>query len=54
MAAAGVGWLPSLVYTRNENLIETLKLCLELGDDVRKRLDDIFPGYKTAPEQYAW
>jgi ankyrin repeat protein len=34
MAAAGVGWLPSLVYTRNENLIETLKLCLELGDDV--------------------
>jgi aryl-alcohol dehydrogenase-like predicted oxidoreductase len=27
---------------------------LELGDDVRKRLDDIFPGYKTAPEHYAW
>lgn len=34
MAAAGVGWLPSLVYTRNENLIETLKLCVELGNDV--------------------
>ena len=27
---------------------------LELGDDIRKRLDDIFPGYKTAPEHYAW
>jgi aryl-alcohol dehydrogenase-like predicted oxidoreductase len=27
---------------------------LELGEDVRKRLDDIFPGYKTAPEHYAW
>jgi uncharacterized protein len=34
MAAAGVGWLPSLVYTRNENLIESLKLCLELGNDI--------------------
>ena len=34
MAAAGIGWLPSLVYTRNENLIESLKLCLELGNDV--------------------
>ena len=27
---------------------------LELGGDVRKRLDAIFPGYKTAPEHYAW
>jgi ankyrin repeat protein len=34
MAAAGVGWLPSLVYTRNENLVESLKLCLELGNDI--------------------
>ncbi len=34
MAAAGVGWLPSLVYTRNENLIESLRLCLELGNDI--------------------
>jgi ankyrin repeat protein len=34
MAAAGIGWLPSLVYTRNENLIETLKLCLELGNPI--------------------
>ncbi|HEX4830150.1 MAG TPA: aldo/keto reductase [Trebonia sp.] len=29
-------------------------LDLDLGDDVLKRLDDIFPGYKTAPEHYAW
>ena len=34
MAAAGVGWLPSLVYTRNEYLVESLKLCLELGNDI--------------------
>ena len=39
MAAAGVGWLPSLVYTRNENLIESLKLCLELGNDVNATND---------------
>lgn len=39
MAAAGVGWLPSLVYTRNENLIESLKLCLELGNAVNATND---------------
>jgi aryl-alcohol dehydrogenase-like predicted oxidoreductase len=27
---------------------------LTLGDDVLDRLDEIFPGYKTSPEQYAW
>jgi aryl-alcohol dehydrogenase-like predicted oxidoreductase len=27
---------------------------LELGDDVLKRLDDLFPGYLPAPEHYAW
>ena len=27
---------------------------LRLEDDVLKRLDDLFPGYKTAPEHYAW
>ena len=27
---------------------------LELDDDVLKRLDDIFPGYRPAPEHYAW
>lgn len=39
MAAAGIGWLPSLVYTRNENLVESLKLCLELGNDVNATND---------------
>src|SRR5487761_973424 len=27
---------------------------LTLDDDVLKRLDELFPGYKTAPEHYAW
>jgi NDP-hexose C3-ketoreductase / dTDP-4-oxo-2-deoxy-alpha-D-pentos-2-ene 2,3-reductase len=27
---------------------------LELRDDVLKRLDDLFPGYRPAPEHYAW
>jgi aryl-alcohol dehydrogenase-like predicted oxidoreductase len=27
---------------------------LTLSDDVLTRLDEIFPGYKTAPEHYAW
>ena len=39
MAAAGVGWLPSLVYTRNEHLLETLELCVELGNDVNAAND---------------
>jgi aryl-alcohol dehydrogenase-like predicted oxidoreductase len=29
-------------------------LDLELGEDVLKQLDGIFPGFKTAPEHYAW
>src|SRR6202050_1733337 len=29
-------------------------LTLPLDDDALKRLDAIFPGYKPAPEQYAW
>ncbi|MGD0559072.1 MAG: aldo/keto reductase [Streptosporangiaceae bacterium] len=29
-------------------------LTLTLNDDTLKRLDDIFPGYRTAPEHYAW
>jgi aryl-alcohol dehydrogenase-like predicted oxidoreductase len=29
-------------------------LGLRLEDSFRKRLDDIFPGYQTAPEHYAW
>ncbi len=27
---------------------------LHLDDDVLKRLDDLFPGYRPAPEHYAW
>jgi aryl-alcohol dehydrogenase-like predicted oxidoreductase len=27
---------------------------LELDEDVLKRLDELFPGYRTAPEHYAW
>jgi aryl-alcohol dehydrogenase-like predicted oxidoreductase len=27
---------------------------LHLEDKVLDRLDEIFPGYKTAPEHYAW
>jgi aryl-alcohol dehydrogenase-like predicted oxidoreductase len=27
---------------------------LALADDVLKRLDDLFPGYRPAPEHYAW
>jgi aryl-alcohol dehydrogenase-like predicted oxidoreductase len=38
-----------------EQLDDALRaLDLSLEDDVRKRLDDIFPGYKAAPEHYAW
>ena len=29
-------------------------ITVHLGDDVLKRLDDIFPGYQPAPEHYAW
>ena len=29
-------------------------LTLALDDDVLKRLDGLFPGYRTAPEHYAW
>jgi len=27
---------------------------LSLSDDTLEQLDDIFPGYRTAPEHYAW
>jgi aryl-alcohol dehydrogenase-like predicted oxidoreductase len=27
---------------------------VRLGDDVLKRLDELFPGYRPAPEHYAW
>jgi aryl-alcohol dehydrogenase-like predicted oxidoreductase len=36
--------------------LETALLALDvtLGDDVVSRLDEIFPGHKPAPEDYAW
>lgn len=38
-----------------EQLDEPLRaVTLKLSEDTLKRLDDIFPGYKPAPEQYAW
>ena len=27
---------------------------LSLEDDILERLDDLFPGYRPAPEHYAW
>jgi aryl-alcohol dehydrogenase-like predicted oxidoreductase len=32
----------------------TRALTLALDDDALKRLNEIFPGYRTAPEHYAW
>ena len=29
-------------------------ITVQLDEDVLKRLDDIFPGYRPAPEHYAW
>ena len=27
---------------------------IKLSEDQLKRIDEIWPGYKTAPEHYAW
>ena len=35
-----------------ESALRALDLALEPG--ALQRLDDIFPGYRTAPEDYAW
>jgi aryl-alcohol dehydrogenase-like predicted oxidoreductase len=38
-----------------EQLDEPLRaVTLELSQDTRQQLDEIFPGYKPAPENYAW
>jgi aryl-alcohol dehydrogenase-like predicted oxidoreductase len=29
-------------------------VALRFGDDILKRLDELFPGYQPAPEHYAW
>ena len=35
-----------------DSALRALDLALE--PDALQRLDDIFPGYRTAPEEYAW
>jgi aryl-alcohol dehydrogenase-like predicted oxidoreductase len=40
--------------TRGQLDDATRALDVKLGDDVLERLDEIFPGFKTAPEHYAW
>jgi aryl-alcohol dehydrogenase-like predicted oxidoreductase len=38
-----------------EQLDDTVAaLSLHLDDQTRTRLGEIFPGYRTAPEDYAW
>jgi aryl-alcohol dehydrogenase-like predicted oxidoreductase len=38
-----------------EQLDDPLRaVTLELSEDTRQQLDEIFPGYKPAPENYAW
>ena len=38
-----------------EQLDGTLRaLEIELSDETLAQLDEIFPGHKTAPEDYAW
>ena len=32
----------------------TVEVDVTLDDKVLARLDEIFPGHKTAPEDYAW
>ena len=39
----------------NDQLDESLKaLEIKLDDEVLKKIDEIFPGYKPSPEHYAW
>jgi aryl-alcohol dehydrogenase-like predicted oxidoreductase len=41
--------------TTIEELDDTVAaLDLHLHDQALTRLDEIFPGYRTAPEDYAW
>lgn len=62
-ADAALGWLltrkavtaPIIGPRTNQQLDESLRaLEIEFSDDLLKRIDDIFPGFKTAPEHYAW
>jgi len=62
-ANVALAWLLSqdgvtgpIIGPRTRGQLDDAQRALEvdLGDDVHKRLDEIFPGYKTAPEHYAW
>jgi aryl-alcohol dehydrogenase-like predicted oxidoreductase len=62
-AHIGLAWLlhqpvvtaPIIGPRTQEQLDGALRaLEIKLGDDELARLDEIWPGYKTAPEEYAW
>jgi aryl-alcohol dehydrogenase-like predicted oxidoreductase len=62
-ANVALGWLlaqpavtaPIIGPRTNAHLDDAQRaLSVSLDDDALKRLDAIFPGYKTAPEHYAW
>jgi NDP-hexose C3-ketoreductase / dTDP-4-oxo-2-deoxy-alpha-D-pentos-2-ene 2,3-reductase len=62
-ANVGLAWLlaqPGVTAPiTGPRTLDQLKQSLEaldvvLGEDTLARLDEIFPGYRTAPEQYAW
>jgi aryl-alcohol dehydrogenase-like predicted oxidoreductase len=40
------------VSSELSSAVDALDLCLD--DVTLEQLDQIFPGYKTAPEDYAW
>src|SRR6478609_741692 len=45
-----------IIGPRTEDQLDDAQhaITVHLGEDVLKRLDDIFPGYRPAPEHYAW
>ncbi len=62
-ATLGLGWLltrravtaPIIGPRTREQLTSALPAVeLELGEEQLRRLDELFPGRKTAPEDYAW
>jgi aryl-alcohol dehydrogenase-like predicted oxidoreductase len=62
-AHVGLAWLlhqeavtAPIIGPRTMDQLEGAQQALEikLGDDELARLDEIWPGHKTAPEDYAW
>src|SRR5690349_9330509 len=45
-----------IIGPRTEDQLDDAQhaITVHLGEDLLKRLDDIFPGYQPAPEHYAW